>query len=343
MRKRSESHNFFTTNLHGVPNHFPEPQSDTTEDVSEYLVKEGRQILDFATPSRSKLVRNENLESGIGEFGQNQEKRIDNTVNGWVVNDPSSNEKGNSKEFGADPIWVVTRNTNNQDGEGNEQKEEKDESVWVVQDPPQPQEQVWTIKDQSSETSGGRDFDGEIQSEGENSNVLPDSWTVQDITGTEPFTIKDARNPSFTIIEASIKPDDDPIEYSTDPDSPLNSVEWVDNNGWEEVGSRLVEPVEFAVTPVRSRPKQKRPRKFRSKRKPSLFQNWLDWRFGPPQLGERQFFQEWLDYRLGSSKPRERQTIRLRRPSRPYRTRHFHSPRHHHVSQPSHSTRPHHR
>ena len=304
------------------------------------MVKEGRQILDFTTPSRSKLVRNENLRTGKEAFERNQDKRIDNTVNGWVVNDPSGTEKGSSKEVGADPIWVVTKDSNNQ---GNEEKEEKDDSVWVVQDSPQldngNQEQVWTKKDPSDEDSGGRDFNGESQSEGETSNVLPDSWTVQDITGTEPFTIKDARNPSFTIIEASIKPDE-ATEYSTDPDSPLNSVEWVgsDNNGWEEVGSRLVEPVELTTTPVRTRPKQKRPRKFRSKRKPSLFQNWFGFSSQP---GQRQFFQEWLGYRLGSSKPRERQTIRLRRPSRPYRTRPFHSPRHHHVSQPSHSTRPH--
>ena len=325
----------FTTNFHGVP------QNDIREDVSDYLVKEGRQILDFTTPSRSKLVRNGNLETGKDVFGRNQDKRIDNTVNGWVVNDPSGTDTGNSKEFGADPIWVVTKDSSNQGDDG---KEEKDDSVWVaVQDPPQldngDQEQVWTVKDPSGEDDGGRDFDGEFQSEGENSNVLPDSWTVQDITGTEPFTIQDARNPSFTIIEASIKPDE-ATEYSTDPDSPLNSVEWVDsdNNGWEEVDSRLVEPVEFTTTPVRTRPKPKRPRQFRSKRKPSLFQNWLGWRFGPSQPGERQFFQEWLGYRFGSSKPRERQTIRLRRPSRPYRTRQFHSPRHH---QPSHSKRPH--
>ena len=307
-------------------------------------MKEGRQILDFTTPSRSKLVRNENLETGNNAFGRSQDKRIDNTVNGWVVNDPSLSEKENSKDFGEDPIWVVTKDSNNQDGEGNEQKEDNDESVWVVQDSPnENQEHVWTVKGPSGADGGGRDFNGEIQSEEENSNVLPDSWTVQDITGTEPFTIKDARNPSFTIIEVSIKPDDEAIEYSTDPDSPLNSVEWVDsdNNGWEEVGSRLVEPVEFTRTPVRTRPKQRRPRPFRSKRKPSLFQTWLGWRLGSSQPGERQFFQEWLDYRLGSSKPRERQTIRLRRPSRPLRTRHFHSPRHHHVSQPSHSTRPH--
>merc|ERR1719507_1683727 len=217
---------------------------------------------------------------------------------------------------------------------------------WQCKIPPQldngDQEHVWTVKDPSGEDSGGRDFDGEIESERENTNVLTDSWTVQDITGTEPFTIQDARNPSFTIIEASIKPDE-ATEYSTDPDSPLNSVEWVDsdNNGWEEVGSRLVQPVEFTTTPIRTRPKKRRPRPFRSKRKPSLFQNWLGWRFGSSQPGERQFFQEWLDYRLGGSKPRERQTIRLRRPSRPFRTRHFHSPRHQHVSQPSHSTRPH--
>ena len=307
-------------------------------------MKEGRQILDFTTPSRSKLVRNENLETGKDAFGQSQDKRIDNTVNGWVVNDPSGTNQGDSKEIGADPIWVITKGSSNHGGEGNKEKEEKGDSVWVVQDSAQldngNEELVWTKKNPSSEDSGGRDFDGDFQSEGENSNVLPDSWTVQDITGTEPFTIQDARNPSFTIIKDSIKLDE-ATEYSTDPDSPLNSVEWVglDNNGWEEVGSR--EPVEFTTTPVRTRPKQKRPRQFRSKRKPSLFQSWLGWRFGSSEPGERHFFQEWLDNRLGSSKPRERQTIRLRRPSRPYRTRHFHSPRHHHVSQPSHSTRPH--
>ena len=330
MRERSERSNFFATSFHRAPNHFSEPASVSSEDVSEYLIKEGRQILDFTTPSRSKLVRSGSLETSNGAFERNQDKRIDNTVNGWIV--PSGSDEGGAEELGKDPIWVVTRNSNNDDGDGNEQNEEKDES-WVVQDNPQldngNQDHVWTLKEPSVE-------DGEE----ENSNVLPDSWTVQDITGTEPFTIKDARNPSFTIIKESIN-SEDATEYSTDPDSPLNSVTWVDsdNNGWEEVGSR--NPVEFSVTPIRTKPKQ-RPRPLRSKRKPSLFQNWLGSRFGSSQ---RSFFREWLDYRLGTSYPRERQTIRLRRPStfnrRPNGGRHFHSPRQHHVSHSSHSASPH--
>ena len=145
VRKRSGGRNFFATNYHGAP----EPENDYNEDVSKYLVKEGRQILDFTTPSRSKLVRSENLEDG-----QSQGKRIDNTVNGWIVNEPSGTDQGNSKEIGADPIWVVTKGSNNQGGGGN--KEEKGDSVWVVQDSPEPdngnQELVWTKKNPSSAT-----------------------------------------------------------------------------------------------------------------------------------------------------------------------------------------------
>ena len=105
-----------------------------------------------------------------------------------------------------------------------------------MQDSPQIGEEnkdlVWTPKDPSQDNENGNPYGG-AQNVEENSNVLPDSWTVQD---TEPFTIEDARDPAFTT--DSVKPEDT-SEYSTDPESPLDSVTWVEggNNGWEEVGT----------------------------------------------------------------------------------------------------------
>ena len=343
-KDRSENYVFFTTNFQEGQNNFPESQTDSSEDVSEYLIKEGRQILDFTTPSRTKLVRNEDNEMENGALARQKDKRSGSTVNGWIVNDPSVTNEGTSE----DPIWVVTSNSNSQNDREIETQVIDDESGWVVQDPPEIGEEnkdlVWTPKDPSQDNDNGNPY-GDIQNVEENSNVLPDSCTVQD---TEPFTIEDARDPAFTT--DSVK-NDDTSEYSTDPESPLDSVTWVEggNNGWEEVGSNTVEPDEYIGTPARPKPNQKRPRGPRARRKPPLLKSYLKWRLGPRTrkpsffqewLENRSFLQAWLDDRLGISHPRERQLIRLRRPSRPYRGRHFQSPHHHHGSHISHSSRP---
>jgi len=100
-KDRSENYVFFTTNFQEGQNHFPESHTDSSEDVSEYLIKEGRQILDFTTPSRTKLVRNEDNGLENIAFARQKGKRSGSTVNGWIVNDSSGTNEDNSE----DPIY----------------------------------------------------------------------------------------------------------------------------------------------------------------------------------------------------------------------------------------------
>ena len=312
---------------------FLEKDNEDDNRISDYMIKEGRQVLDFTIPSKWAVVRSnrpdkvEPIESVSlnnpypvnkakkpVKTKENHCKHLDSCV---VEHNLPKDLQEKVPENHADYLTTLP-DVDNETGVGENQIKHMlpittdDSKVKTKTDLT-----FWTVKGTGKGASTNEKIDDNIRGERIEKNIELSS---------EPFTLDDAQSPSNNSVSI-----EQPVV------APEGHIFVPAVNGWEEVAP-IIAPMELQVY-YKIRPKSKRPT---NKRK--MQQNHL---FVLPQLPRRppppppKTFKYEFHYKHPPKPRPPRQTIRLRRPnSQRHGGRHF-RPTHHHRHQHRESFSPH--